>query len=114
MDFYQNLLIACDRAGIKVSRAVTDAGEKLGSLNGWKNGAVPSAKAVRALAIRLNVTSDFLLDLPAARPASAPAGSAALSEMVSIFPQLSEESQQMLLDVARSALSRQEKTAALV
>lgn len=64
VDFYTKLCIACKNENVPVSKAVVEAGEKLGSLSGWKKGAVPNSKAVLALALRLNVTTDFLLDRP--------------------------------------------------
>ena len=110
---YQKLNELCHKRKIPISKLCEQVTHSPGNLATWKKGYMRSDYLKRCCEI-LKVSADFLLDLPAARPASAPAGSAALSEMVSIFPQLSEDSQQMLLDVARSALSRQEKTAALV
>ena len=64
MNFYENLCEVCRIQGIPVSSAVVEAGEKLGSLGGWKKGAMPNSKAVVALALRLNVSADRLLGLP--------------------------------------------------
>lgn len=117
MDFYYNLCRACEMRNVKVSTAVIEAGEKLGSLNGWKNGATPNSKAVLALALRLNVSSDFLLGLERpALAASAPALDSNAARMLSMFSQLSEEKQEFLLKQAEMYLDAEQlkEKAALV
>lgn len=109
MGFYENLHNACEMQGLKVSNVVIEVGEKLGSLNGWKKGSMPNSKAVIALALRLNVSADYLLDLPIKQVTSAE-----LSEnesiLLSFFRECSENSQKILLDLAEH-YSRQDVTA---
>lgn len=109
MDFYNNLCKACKMRNTPISTAVLESGEKLGSLSGWKKGAVPNSKAVVALALRLGVTADFLLgiDRPAV-PAAAPAMDANTARMLSIFTQLSEEKQEFLLKQAEMYLESEQ------
>lgn len=64
--FYTNLQKACELNNIPISRAVVECGGKLGSLSGWKKGAVPSSSIVVALALRLNVSTDYLLGVSTA------------------------------------------------
>lgn len=63
MLFYNNLKAACDRKGLKISPVVVECGGALGSISKWKNGASPNSDIVIKLALRLNVTSDYLLGL---------------------------------------------------
>jgi transcriptional regulator with XRE-family HTH domain len=107
--FYENLHNACEMQGLKISNVVIEVGEKLGSLNGWKKGSMPNSKAVIALALRLNVSADYLLDLPIKHITSAE-----LSEnesiLLSFFRECSENSQNILLDLAEH-YSKQDATA---
>lgn len=59
--FYDNLKAECDRQGLKITPIVLECGGNKGSLSGWKNGASPNSNIVIALAIRLNVSTDYLL-----------------------------------------------------
>lgn len=59
--FYDNLKSLCDSRGLKISTVVTDCGGALGSISGWKKGVMPNSNIVIALAIRLNVSTDYLL-----------------------------------------------------
>ena len=59
--FYDNLKSECDRQGLKLSPLVVECGGAVGSINGWKNGAYPNSEIVIKLALRLNVSSDYLL-----------------------------------------------------
>lgn len=59
--FYDNLKSLCDSRGLKISAVVTDCGGALGSISGWKKGVMPNSNIVVALAIRLNVSTDYLL-----------------------------------------------------
>lgn len=99
MSFYDNLHNACEMQGLKTSNVVIEVGEKLGSLNGWKKGSMPNSKAVIALALRLNVSADYLLGLPEKKVTNAE-----LSEnesiLLSFFRECSENSQKILLDLA--------------
>ena len=59
--FYDNLKSECDRQGLKISNVVTECGGAIGSIGGWKKGAIPNGSIVISLALRLNVTTDYLL-----------------------------------------------------
>lgn len=59
--FYDNLKSLCDSKGLKISTIVTECRGALGSISGWKKGVMPNSNIVIALAIRLNVSTDYLL-----------------------------------------------------
>ena len=59
--FYNNLKEACENEGLKITPTVIECGGKAGSIGGWKKGAAPNSDIVMKLAVRLNVTTDFLL-----------------------------------------------------
>ena len=59
--FYDNLKAECDKKGLKVSTVVSECGGAIGSIGGWKKGAMPNSSIVVALSMRLNVTTDYLL-----------------------------------------------------
>lgn len=59
--FYDNLKSLCDLKGLKISTIVAECGGALGSISGWKKGAVPNSSIVVSLAMRLNVSTDYLL-----------------------------------------------------
>ncbi len=63
MLFYDNLKAACEEKGLKISPTVVECGGALGSISKWKNGAYPNSDIVIKLAMRLGVTSDYLLGL---------------------------------------------------
>ena len=59
--FYDNLKSLCDSRGLKILTVVTECGGALGSISGWKKGVMPNSNIVVALAMRLNVSTDYLL-----------------------------------------------------
>lgn len=59
--FYDNLKAECDRQGIKITPLVLECGGKAGSIGGWKKGSNPNSDIVMKLAVRLNVSTDYLL-----------------------------------------------------
>ena len=59
--FYDNLKAECDRQGLKITPVVVECGGNKGSLSGWKKGASPNSDIVLKLAVRLNVSADYLL-----------------------------------------------------
>lgn len=59
--FYDNLKAACAENNASVSSIVKECGGAVGSINGWKKGAIPNSKIVMDLSLRLNVTTDYLL-----------------------------------------------------
>lgn len=61
MVFYDNLLFACEKKGIKVTPLVIECGGASGSISNWKKGASPNSDIVLKLATRLNVSTDYLL-----------------------------------------------------
>lgn len=78
------------------------------------NKSMPKADTLARIADALDLSVDYLLGRSTATyPASSPVASPALAEMLDIFPQLSDSAQEMLLDVARAALAREQKNAVL-
>ena len=59
--FYDNLKTACDQKGIKITPLVAECGGAKGSISNWKKGASPNSDIVAKLAVRLNVSTDFLI-----------------------------------------------------
>lgn len=59
--FYDNLKQECERQNLKISPIVKECGGAIGSINGWKKGAMPNSDILMKLALRLNVSSDYLL-----------------------------------------------------
>lgn len=59
--FYDNLKAVCDRKGIKITPLVAECGGAKGSISNWRKGAVPNSDIVLKLAVRLNVSTDYLL-----------------------------------------------------
>lgn len=59
--FYDNLLVACEKKGVKVTPLVIECGGASGSISNWKKGASPNSDIVLKLATRLNVSTDYLL-----------------------------------------------------
>ena len=106
MGFYENLHNACEMQGLKVSNVVIEVGEKLGSLNGWKKGSMPNSKAVIALALRLNVSADYLLDLPIKQVTSAEL-SENETELLSLFRACPDADKENIILLARSFAERE-------
>lgn len=61
MTFYDNLKNACAAAGTTVTALVKSMGMSQGNMAKWKNGGVPKADTLAQLAVRLNVTTDYLV-----------------------------------------------------
>lgn len=59
--FYDNLKAVCDRKGIKITPLVAECGGAKGSISNWRKGAAPNSDIVLKLAVRLNVSTDYLL-----------------------------------------------------
>ena len=59
--FYDNLKAICDKKGIKITPLVAECGGAKGSISNWKKGAAPNSDIVLKLAVRLNVSTDYLL-----------------------------------------------------
>lgn len=59
--FYDNLKAACEAKGVKITPIVNECGGAKGSISNWKNGATPNSDIVAKLAVRLNVSTDFLI-----------------------------------------------------
>lgn len=59
--FYDNLKAECDKQGLKITPFVEECGGNRGSLSGWKKGASPNSDIVMKIAVRLNVSTDYLL-----------------------------------------------------
>lgn len=59
--FYDNLKAICDKKGVKITPIVSECGGAKGSISNWKKGASPNSDIVAKLAVRLNVSADFLI-----------------------------------------------------
>lgn len=59
--FYDNLKKICEKQNLKITNIVIECGGAPGSINGWKKGSMPNSNIVVALAMRLNVSTDYLL-----------------------------------------------------
>jgi phage repressor protein C with HTH and peptisase S24 domain len=59
--FYDNLKAICDKKGVKITPLVAECGGAKGSISNWKKGAAPNSDIVLKLAVRLNVSTDYLL-----------------------------------------------------
>lgn len=59
--FYDNLASACAQKNTKIATVVKECGGAIGSIDGWKKGAIPRSDIVVKIALRLNVTTDYLL-----------------------------------------------------
>ena len=59
--FYDNLLAACEKKGVRITPLVAECGGAKGSISNWKKGASPNSDIVLKLAVRLNVSTDYLL-----------------------------------------------------
>lgn len=109
---YQKLNELCHKRKIPISKLCEQVTNSPGNLATWKKGYMRSDYLAKCCEI-LNVSADYLLDVHVSRPVSSPVASPALAEMLDIFPQLSDSAQEMLLDVARAALAREQKNAVL-
>ena len=59
--FYDNLKLECDKQNLKITKIVAECGGAKGSISNWKKGASPNSDIVAKLAVRLNVSTDYLL-----------------------------------------------------
>lgn len=59
--FYDNLALACKESNLKIATIVKECGGAVGSIDGWKKGAIPRSDIVAKLALRLNVSTDYLI-----------------------------------------------------
>lgn len=59
--FYDNLVKACRKENCKITPIVAECGGAKGSISNWKKGATPNSDIVAKLAVRLNVSTDFLI-----------------------------------------------------
>ena len=95
--FYNNLKNECDRQGLKITPLVEECGGNRGSLSGWKKGASPNSDIVMKIAVRLNVTTDFLLfgqmDSTTKQPPEE-------QRLIKAFRQLTDEGKRNVLGIA--------------
>lgn len=61
MSFYDNLRIACDNKGTKVSPFIQSLGLNSANTGAWKNGGYPRVENLIEMADVLGVTTDYLL-----------------------------------------------------
>lgn len=104
--FYDNLKAECDKKDLKVSTIVSECGGAIGSIGGWKKGAMPNSSIVVALSMRLNVTTDYLL--------TGKEGTNLLSNdeqnLISIYKKLSPINQNRIMERAETLAELQAPT----
>lgn len=61
MLFYDNLALACKENNVRIASIVRECGGAVGSIDGWKKGSIPRSDIVAKIALRLNVSTDFLI-----------------------------------------------------
>ena len=59
--FYDQLIKLCDLRGIKPTPLVKSLGMSTGSINNWKNGAVPNGEALMRFSEFFDVSIDYLV-----------------------------------------------------
>lgn len=95
--FYNNLKEECDRQEIKITPLVKECGGSTGTISNWKKGASPNSDIVMKIAVRLNVTTDFLLfgktDSTTEQPPEE-------QRLIKAFRQLTDEGKRNVLGIA--------------
>lgn len=91
--FYDNLVKACDLANCKITPVVAECGGAKGSISNWKKGATPNSDIVAKLAVRLNVSTDFLI---LGHESTAKLSDDA-TKLLSFYDMISEKEQQRLI-----------------
>lgn len=59
--FYDNLKSVCEKKGVKITPLIQECNGSTGSISKWRNGAYPNSDIVVKVAMRLGVSTDFLL-----------------------------------------------------
>lgn len=95
--FYDNLKSACESKGLKVTPTVLECGGKAGSIGGWKKGASPNSDIVMKIAVRLNVTTDYLLFGKTDNTTEQPPEE---QRLIKAFRQLTDEGKRNVLGIA--------------
>lgn len=95
--FYDNLKSECDRQKLKITPLVEECGGNRGSLSGWKKGASPNSDIVMKIAVRLNVTTDYLLFGKTDNTTEQPPEE---KRLIKAFRQLTDEGKRNVLGIA--------------
>lgn len=103
--FYDNLIRVCDAQNLKVTPIVAECGGAKGSISNWKNGASPNSDMVAKLAVRLNVSTDYLIFGEEKCVPPEQTVSADERELLSYFTELSPRDQGRVLERAEMLLS---------
>ena len=61
--FYDQLKKACKENNIALTTLLKEFGMSVGNATRWKNGGVPSIEVLKKIAKRLNVSTDYLLEM---------------------------------------------------
>ena len=61
--FYDQLKKACKTNNISVTELTRELGMATGNIGSWKNGGHPSIEVLKKIAVRLNVSTDYLLEI---------------------------------------------------
>ncbi|MEG1753688.1 MAG: hypothetical protein RR234_07210 [Christensenella sp.] len=59
--FIDNLEKECAKQGLKITPLVVECGGSKGSISAWRKGTIPNSEIIVNLAVRLNVSCDYLL-----------------------------------------------------
>lgn len=106
--FYDNLKTACDQKGIKITPLVAECGGAKGSISNWKKGASPNSDIVAKLAVRLNVSTDFLI-FGKEKRSSVPDLNTDEKELLAYYNKLDERSKGILYGEAKALSGALEK-----
>lgn len=96
--FYDNLASACAQKNTKIATIVKECGGAAGSIDGWKKGAIPRSDIVAEIALRLNVTTDYLLLGRTPTPSIENNISADEQTLLSFFNSLNDEGKEKALE----------------
>ena len=107
--FYDNLKKICDEKGLKLTPLVTECGGAKGSISNWKKGSFPNSDIVINLAVRLNVSTDYLLTGKTSN-SSEPELSIPEKELLKYFRLLSEHERIKLIGRAELLAEQSEET----
>ena len=61
--FYDQLKKACKENNIAITALIKELGMSVGNATRWRDGGVPSIEVLKKLAKRLNVSTDYLLEM---------------------------------------------------
>lgn len=107
--FFDRFRELCDKKGVSPKRAATEMGLSNSLTTAWKKrGLTPSTETLGKIAEYFEVTVDYLLGLEKEKaPGQMTEREKRISEMVSLFSEMSPDVQEMLLKQAEMMLAGQ-------